>query len=80
MLEFINFFTDVLSKYVSLLFSLELTDGVSVGSFMIGCAVFSIILGYLLGRFLLSPSDAESHGAVSRAFYKQGKELDKEGD
>lgn len=62
MLEFINFFTSIIRKYVDLLFSLDLLEGVSVGSFILGCAIFSIVIGYLLGRFTISPGSAESMG------------------
>lgn len=65
MVEFINFFTQIISKYVELLFSLELLEGVSVGSFVLGCAIFSIVIGYLLGRFTISANSAESMGATA---------------
>lgn len=73
MLEFVNFFTSVLGKYVNLLFSLPLMDGVSVGSFMLGCAVFAMMLGYLLGRFLLSKGQSESLGSGSRRRFERSK-------
>lgn len=74
MLEFVNFFTTVLSKYVALLFDLPLSDGVSVGSFMLGCSVFSMMIGYLLSRFLLSKGESESMGMKSRNRYEKSKE------
>ncbi len=66
MIEFVNFFTSILSKYVGLLFDLPLMDGVSVGSFMLGCSIMSIMLGYLIGRFILSGNEAESMGKGAR--------------
>jgi len=74
MIEFVNFFTSVLSKYVGLLFSLPLMDGVSVGSFMLGCAIFAMMLGYLMGRFLLSAGESENFGKGARNRYENKKE------
>lgn len=66
MIEFVNFFTEVMKKYVDLLFSLPLLDGVSAGSFILGCIIFSIVIGYLIGRFTLSGYSAESLGTKTR--------------
>ena len=65
MLEFINFFTGAMGGFVDLLFSLPLATGVSVGSFLLGCAVFALVLGHLLGRFLISSDRAERMGISS---------------
>jgi len=73
-IEFINFFTGILSKYVGLLFNLPLMDGVSVGSFMLGCSIFSIMLGYLIGRFILSGSESENLGKGARSRYEKKKD------
>lgn len=72
MIEFINFFTGVIRKYVDLLFSLELHGSVSVGSFILGCAVFTIVIGYLIGRFTVSFDNSYSAGSGSRGFFKEG--------
>ena len=69
MLEFINFFTGIISKYVNLLFSLELHENVSVGSFLLGCAVFSLVIGYLIGRFTISYDDSYKKGFEARNSY-----------
>ena len=74
MIEFVNFFTQIISKYVDLLFSLDLLEGVSVGSFILGCAIFSIVIGYLLGRFTISSGTAEKMGSYSREIHDMHKE------
>lgn len=76
MLEFINFFTEIIGKYVNLLFSLELHENVSVGSFILGCAVFSIVIGYLIGRFTISYDQAESAGSKTHTAIKNKQDGD----
>lgn len=73
MLEFINFFMEIIRKYVALLFSLPIWENVTVGSFWLGCAIFSVIIGYLLSRFLLSPDESEAAGNRAWEAYNDRK-------
>lgn len=47
MLDFVNYFFSLFAEFVSMLFRLEIADGLSVGNILVATAMLLLILSFL---------------------------------